>query len=49
MLTTFGSAPLGVVSSGLVYPGGTPGVYALVTPAIVLNAATAIRITEPSP
>ncbi len=49
MLTTFGSVPIGVVSSGLVYPGGAPGVYALGTPAIVLNAATAIRVTEPAP
>lgn len=49
MLTTFGPVPFGVASAGLAYAGGTPGTYALVTSAVVLNAATAIRITEPAP
>jgi len=48
MLTVFAPVPLGVQSPGGVMPGGTPGDYALVVPAQVLNEATAIRITVPS-
>lgn len=49
MLTTFGPVPFGVVSPGVT--SSTPALtdYALVTSSIVLNAATAIRITEPAP
>lgn len=52
MLTTFGPVPLGVASSivaPIAPPVPTLTDYALVTSGIVLNAATAIRITEPAP
>lgn len=55
MLTTFGATALGLASpaGGAVAPpsggGGSLADYALVTSGVVLNAATAIRIVEPTP
>ena len=55
MLTTLGATALGLASpvGGAVAPpsggGGSLADYALVTSAVVLNASTAIRITEPAP
>lgn len=55
MLTTLGATALGLASpaGGAVAPpsggGGSLDGYALATSAVVLNASTAIRITEPAP
>lgn len=48
MLLTFGGAPFGPPSSGSTSSAGAPGTYALATSAVVLSAATSIRITEPT-
>ena len=55
MLTTLGVTALGLASPGAsaVAPpsggGGSLADYALVTSGIVLNASTAIRVTDPTP
>lgn len=51
MLTAFGPTPLGVVSppAAAAAAGSTLSGYALVTPGVVLNAATATRVTDPTP